>query len=193
MIHEINLPYSSIKLIPLKSANCQSTIPVAGQHNLTLDDGCCNRFAVVVKGFVHPLVLEISETAVAQLHDDAFDIDVSLGLSNLISHAVAAAEAVIGARKNVRVHDLALASDDMRVAAEKSVRGESHAVTGDALLSFAYSIDVDDELIGTCVAESELGSIQLMRLRLLDDDALYMMTDDMDLKLSEIYRFEETG
>lgn len=193
MIHEINLPDSGIKLIPLKGADCQSAISVAGRHNVTLNDGCRNRFAVVVKGFVHPLVLEISETAIAQLHDDVFDIDVSLGLSDLISHAVAAAEAMIGAKKNVRVHDLALAGDGMRVSAEKNIRGESHAVVSDALLSFAYSIDVDDELIGTCVAESELGSIQLMRLRLLDDDALYMMTDDMDLKLSEIYRFEETG
>lgn len=162
-------------------------------HIVPLHSHSDRTYAIVVDGFVTPLVLELSETAIARIENDQFDIDLSWGLSNLIDTAIANTDLVLAAEKYVTVEERAVSAVDLVLSAEKSVAPEPiGAVAHDKLISFAYSIELDDSEI-TCVAHSELGEVVLMRYRLMADDADYMMSGDSDLSLDELYRIEEMG
>jgi hypothetical protein len=160
-------------------------------HIVPLHNHSDRSYAIVVDGFATPLVLELSETAIARIENGQFDIDISWGLSNLIDTAIANTDLVLATDKYVTVEERAVSTVDLVLSAEKSVAPEPiGAVARDKLISFAYSIELDDSEI-TCVAHSELGEVVLMRYRFMVDDADCMMSDDSGLSLDELYRIEE--
>lgn len=192
MAKTFSLCNGSVKLVQLRKEDvnielhqCSPTIDVA------IDQG--RAFSVVVKGFITPLVLEVSASAIARSQGESFDIDVGIGLSDLIDTVIANAELIgINTEKFIRLDDRALSNGELRASAQKNVQISDGSVANSSLLSFAYSVDMDDAACG-CVARSEFGDIVLMRLRMLSDDLDYLMTDDAELNLNELYRFEETG
>ena len=193
MIRTINLHDGKTQLVQLSRKDLSIELEKCS-HNFEVALDQNRLFSVVISGFATPAVIEFTETAIARVHGDVLDIETSLGISDLISKAIAKTElSGMFAQKRIRVVDLSVGGVEMNLLAEKKLRIDSDsAVARVSLRSLAHAIELD-EVKSVAIARSEMGNIYLVRLRVLTDDEEYMMPNDEELALNELYKFDEMG
>lgn len=191
MARTINLHDGKTKLVHLKRGDINIDLEKCN-HNFALAAKEDRVFSVVMQGFVTPLVITINESAIARVHGEYFDLQTSLGINELIADAIARVELTgMTARKSIRINNESVARVELSIGAKKPIAIESDsAIARAALRSLARAVELDAMSIDS-IARCELGKIYLLRLRTMEDDADYTMTDDFDLSLSEIYKWDE--
>lgn len=189
----INLCDGKTQLVQLRRRDLNFDLEKQS-HNLKVSVDQNRLFSIVISGFAVPVAIEISESAIARIHSEAFDIDVGLAISNLISDAIAKTNLIgMSAEKKIRIEDLSANRVDLSVSATKTLNlGEVSAIAGATLKSLAHAIEMDTAC-ALAVARNEFGTVYITRLRTWVDDAEFMMSDDGDLMLSEQDKFSEMG